>query len=233
MRPDSLFWVELMEDSRRRRSLVIKFVLPVALILPLLIADVPSSLKFSALPLLVLFMGVLGASVGLSGMRERGMLERLSVLPVAPRKMIGDYIMANVAMDSLQMIVPSVLLVLVLRPEAGAVAVAAIGLLLCIFLSNELGVLMAIAARGTGEVHLYSGVCVLLVGGASGLFMGNAEGLIQTLQTSLPFGLVSSALSESSIAGDAAYLAAATIVTLAVLAAAIAWSTALFRKDGR
>ncbi len=233
MRPDSLFWVELMEDSRRRRSRVIKFVLPVALILPLLIADVPSSLKFSALPLLVLFMGVLGASVGLSGMRERGMLERLSVLPVAPRKMIGDYIMANVAMDSLQMIVPSVLLVLVLRPEAGAVAVAAIGLLLCIFLSNELGVLMAIAARGTGEVHLYSGVCVLLVGGASGLFMGNAEGLIQTLQTSLPFGLVSSALSESSIAGDAAYLAAATIVTLAVLAAAIAWSTALFRKDGR
>ena len=232
MRPDSLFWIEIMEDSRRRRSLVFKFALPVALVLPLSLADVPVELKHATLPLLVLFMGVLGSSVGLSSLRERGMLERLSTLPVTPAKMVSDYVMANVAMDALQIMLPAVILFVALEAGALAIAYTAIGLVLCILISNSLGVLMAIAARGAGEVHLYSGVCVLLVGGVSGLFMGNAEGLMDAIQTGLPFSLVSSVLSGMT-EGEGIHLIASAAVTVLVLAGAIGCSASLFKgKEG-
>jgi hypothetical protein len=91
---------------------------------------------------------------------------------------------------------------------------------------------MAIAARGAGEVHLYSGVCVLLVGGISGLFMGSAEGIMEAVKTSLPFGLVSSALS-GAIDSEWIHMLVAAAVTGLVLASAARWSPSLFKgKEG-
>lgn len=233
MPPDSLFWIELTEDWRRRRSLVLKFALPVVLIAPLSFADVPSYVKGAALPLLVLFMGVLGASVGLSSLRERGILERLATLPVPPRSLIRSYMTANVVMDILQILGPAMILVVALRPDPGNIALFSFGLFLCVLLANGMGVLMAIAARGAGEVHLYSGICVLLLGGASGLFMGKLDGFMETLSSGFPSGLVSSALSEAVLEGGALHVLAATGVTLLVVAGVMFWSESLIRGGER
>jgi|GEM_PF-737676 len=229
MKPDSLFWVELIEDLRRRRSLVLKFVIPVVFVIPFMLPQVPSAVRESGLPLIVLFLGVLGSSVGLSGLRERGMLERLSVLPVPRARMVGEYLAANVSMDALQIAAPALILMLVFKLDSVSAFIAVIGLGLCLLFSNAIGVVMAVAAGSSGEVHLYSAMCVLGIAGLSGLFFqSDAMSAVSSL---MPFGLLKDGLSGPGFArldGIVAPLA----VTLLIIAAALVWSPRLFRNKG-
>jgi len=232
MMAHNLFWIELIEDTRRRRSLLLKFAIPIILVLPFTLGQVSSAVRFSGLPLIVLFLGVLGSSVGLSGLKDRGLLERLSALPVSRRRMVGDYLMANVFMDALQMTVPALVLGISFRLDAGAVSLTILGLALCLLFANGVGVLMALAAGGSGEVHLYSAICVLGVAGMSGLFFGHASGSMDMIASSLPFALLKDGLGGSSITADTPHLIVSATTTLAVLLATIALSHRLIRSKG-
>lgn len=228
MRADSLFWIELIEDTRKRRSLALKFILPVILVLPFTLDQVSSTVRHSGLPLIVLFLGILGSSVGLSNLKDRGLLERLSTLPVSHTRMVRDYLLANSVMDALQVVAPSMILLVAFELDAETIALTGIGVALCIIFANGFGVLMAAAAGSSGEVHLYSAVCVLGIAGLSGLFFAHGTGAMDIVAAGLPFGLLKDGLAGSSFGDQAGHLLASGAVTALVLAGALVWSSRLF-----
>ncbi len=226
-KPDSMFWVELIEDLRKRRALVLKFALPIVLVLPFTLDSISFSVRLAGLPLIALFLGVLGSSVGLSNLREHGILERLSALPVPRAKMVGGYLAANVTMDALQIALPAAILGSAFAIPMGSAALVAIALLLCLVLANAVGVLMATVAGGSGEVHLYSAVCVLGLAGVSGLFF-TAGGTMEAIAGALPFRLLKDGLAGTSLEAGAAHILGSLTVTLIVAVVATVWSSRLF-----
>ena len=230
MRPDNLFRMELLEDLRRKGPLALKLVLPIVLVIPLTLDRVSTTFRVDGLPLIVLFLGVLGSSVGLTRLRERGLLERMSALPVRRSKLVMDYLMANTAMDAIQIIAPFTILAISFRLHMDSLALAAVGLAVCLVLSNTLGVLVAMAAGGSGEVHLYSGICVLGVAGLSGLFFGGSSPMIDSISNILPFGVLASGLSQTATDAAVGPIIASVFATALLMALAAFGSSRLFRR---
>ncbi len=230
MKPESLFWIEMVEDLRHRRSLMLKFALPVILTIPFALPQFTSHIRFAGLSLIALFLGVLGSSVGLSRMRERGILERLSILPQRFRRLMRDFLFANVAMDLLQMAAPIAMLAFAFGLGGDSIALASVALVLSVLLANTIGVLVATAAGGSGEVHLYSALCVLFVAGISGIFSNGSGGAMQAVSTVMPFDLLTHGLSQASVGGASVQLLASSAFTLTLMAVAIMGSERFLRR---
>ena len=230
MKPDNLFRMELLEDLRRKGPLILKLVLPIVLVTPLTLPEVSSTFRVDGLPLIVLFLGVLGSSVGLTRLRENGLMERMSALPVRRSRLIMDYLMANTAMDAIQIVVPFAILAISFRLHVDSLALAAVGLAICLVLANTLGILVAMAAGGSGEVHLYSGICVLGVAGLSGLFFGGSSPLIDSASNVLPFGVLATGLSQTATSTIIGPVIASALATALLVALAVSGSSRLFRR---
>ncbi|HZD43128.1 MAG TPA: hypothetical protein VE134_03645, partial [Methanomicrobiales archaeon] len=118
MQPDSLWQKELLEETKGKRSLLFKFILPLLLLAPFTLPQVPLQVRVAGLTIAVLFIGVFGSSVRLSRIRESKMLERLGVLPLSPRRLTAEYLFASAIMDALQLALPFVLVVATLPENA-------------------------------------------------------------------------------------------------------------------
>lgn len=169
MRPDSFFQKELLEDLRDRRGLILKFALPAALLLPLILADIPVSLQAAGITVAVVFSGVFGSSIGLVRLRESGMLERMAMLPVSPRRLTAGYVFANALLDLAQVAVPLSVFLLVHPPAPAGVVYAAVSFASAVVAANALGVLVAVVPGSSGEGHLYAIVTVMAAIAFSGL----------------------------------------------------------------
>jgi len=169
VRPDSIFQKEILEDLRNRRGLVLKFALPAALLLPLILADVPLSLPATGITIAVVFSGVFGSSIGLVRLRESGMLERMAMLPTSPRRLIAGYAFANILLDGAQLAIPLVVF-LVIHPPApvGAVCVI-VSFASAVVAANALGILVAAIPESSGEGHIYAIITVMAAIVLSGL----------------------------------------------------------------
>ena len=119
MHPDSFFRKEILEDLRNRRGLLLKFVLPAGLLLPLILADLPVSLQAAGITVAIIFSGIFGSSIGLVRIRESGMLDRMAMLPISPRRLIAGYIFANALLDGAQVAVPLAVFLLIHPPPRG------------------------------------------------------------------------------------------------------------------
>ncbi len=103
-----MFKKEITEDLHSKRSLVIKFLIPIFLALPLTLSVIPIDVRAGIFALSVMFVGVMGSSVGLVKMKEGGMMERLrSSTP--HRRLLAEYLIANSVMDLFQFIVPTLI----------------------------------------------------------------------------------------------------------------------------
>ncbi len=169
MRPDSFFRKELLEDLRDRRGLILKFVLPTALLLPLILAGVPVSLQAAGITVAVIFSGVFGSSIGLVRIRESGMLDRMAMLPASPRRLTAGYILANALLDLAQVAIPLSVFLLVHPPSPAGVIYVAVSFASAVVAANALGVLVAVVPGSSGEGHLYAIVTVMAATALSGL----------------------------------------------------------------
>lgn len=169
MYPDSFFKKEVLEDLRDRRGLFLKFALPAALLLPLILADVPASLQAAGITVAVIFSGVFGSSIGLVRIHESGMLDRMALLPVSPRRLTAGYVFANALLDLAQVAVPLVVFLLVHPPAPVGVVCAVVSFASAVVAANALGVLVAAVPGSSGEGHLYAIVAVMAAIMLSGL----------------------------------------------------------------
>jgi ABC-type multidrug transport system permease subunit len=194
MLPGRFWQKELLEDWKGGRALAIKFLLPLILLSPLAMRRVPAHVRAGGLAVAVLFTGTFGSAVGLVRLRDSQMLERLAVLPVSPAFLVADYILANALFDGLQLLAPLALITALGHPQP----VGALWVLACyitaLVAANAIGVLVALMAGSSGEVHLYAALTVLAVGGLSGLFMASLPGPLRNVGAVLPFWHLSNAL---------------------------------------
>jgi hypothetical protein len=228
MLPSDLFWKELMEDWKGKRSLALKLLLPLIFLIPVSIPSVPVQVKASMLPLAVLFLGVFGSAIGLVKMREGRMLPRLAILPLPPYRLMIQYLAANIAMDSLQLVVLFAATILILGVGGTTLVIAGGALVLAIVASNSLGALVAVMAGSSGEVHLLAALTVLIVGGASGLFISG--GPSAWASTILPFASLSFAMASSV---NLSALVLTTLFSGAIMALTLVSSRRFFYCEGR
>jgi hypothetical protein len=225
MRPDRFWQREILEQTRRKRSCVVKFMLPLALTAPLLLPNVPVTIRGDAFTLLLLFIGVFGSAIGLIRTGETGMMARMAVLPLSPVHIIAEYLLAHSLFEGLQFLIPLILI----TGSRGLTAAALIGLgitfLIVIIAANAIGAIVAVAAGSSGEGHLFAVISVLVVIVLSGLFRG-IEGGLQTGMF-LPFRYFGDVLLTGSVPVPEIVLAPLT--GLAVVAIALLISPRLFR----
>ncbi len=218
MHPDSFFQKEVLEDLRNRRGLLLKFALPAALLLPLILAGVPVSLQAAGITVAVIFSGVFGSSIGLVRIRESGMLERMAMLPVSPGRLTAGYVFANALLDLAQVSIPFAAFLLVHPPAPEGAIYAIVSLASAVVAANALGVLAAAIPNSSSEGHIYAIVTVMAAIGLSGLIMPApyTQGL-------LPFWYLHAAL----IAAPGAFALAPALATI-LLGSALMLSPRLF-----
>ena len=187
MLPNNLWQKELLDDFKDKRPFLMKFILPIILLSPLIFFPIPLNVKAIILTVFILFTGTLGSSVKLSRLKESGMLEKLAVLPLSPTSFITNYLFANSLFDALQLFIPSLLIVLLSLSNYTAVIWITISYIAVILAANSIGVLIALLASSSAEVHLYSTLTVLLVGALSIPFTSPMGNLIKDLGSILPF----------------------------------------------
>ncbi len=222
--------MEILEDTRKPKSLALKFALPVVITLPFALPQFTSDFRFAGLALVALFLGVLGSSTGLSRIRENGITERLMLLPQGFGKLLRDFLFANVAMDYLQMLAPLAILVVAFKLSPDSIVLAAFALAMCILMANVIGMLVAIASGGSGEVHLYSAISVLLIAGASGIFSGASSGLMGGISMLLPFDSLTNGLSQAPAGESLSPLLISSAFTIALTIAALLGADRLMRR---
>ncbi len=169
MHPDSFFRKEVLEDLRNRRGLLLKFILPAGLLLPLILADLPVSLQAAGITVAVIFSGIFGSSIGLVRIRESGMLDRMAMLPISPRRLIAGYIFANALLDGAQVAVPLAVFLLIHPPALEGVIYTIVAFASAVVAANALGILAAVAPGSSSEGHLYAIITVMAAIVLSGL----------------------------------------------------------------
>jgi len=187
MLPSRLWQIEILEDIKNKKALILKFLLPLFFLSPLMTARLPENLKAVFFSLAVLFIGTFGSAVGLVRLRESKMLERLAILPKSRSILVSDYILSNAIFDILQMFAPLAVITLLGGPQPLRVLLVFICYITAILSANALGVLVSLITSSSGEVHLYAILTVLFIGGLSGLFILPTHGSLTTAFAMLPF----------------------------------------------
>ena len=187
MLPGRLWQIEIIEDIRNKKSLILKFLLPLLFLSPLMTARFPENLKAMCFSLAVLFTGTFGSAVGLVRLRENKLLERLAVLPKSRSILVSDYILSNAIFDMLQMLAPLAVITFFGGPQPLRILLVFLCFIAAILSANALGVVVSLFAGSSGEVHLYAVLAVIFMGGLSGLFMLPIHDSLKVVTAILPF----------------------------------------------
>lgn len=229
MYPNNFWQKELLDDSKDKKAMVMKFILPLILLSPLIIFHIPLNIKAVILTLFILFTGTLGTSVKLTRLKETNMLEKLAVIPLSPSKFMVNFVFANTLFDGLQLLVPFVLIVFFSVSHVTEITWITTCYLAAILGANAIGVLVALIAGSSGEVHLYSTLTVLLVGAISIPFTVSVGGIIRDIGNILPFKLFYDALLNGWGIYSTKILVIAPISSMMLLCFVIFLSPRLFR----
>jgi hypothetical protein len=225
MRPDRLWQREILEQTRKKRSCVVKFALPLILTAPLMLPQISASVRDDAFTLLVIFIGIFGAAVGLIRTRESGMMIRLAVLPYSATRITAEYLLAHSLFDGFQFLVPLILIAQPWTRNPLTLLLLVLTFIMVVLAANGIGGMVAVAAGSSGEGHLFAVLSVLMVVGFSGLFRSIGSGLDPGLF--LPFHYFRDILLSSAIPFPGILLA--PIATLVLFGAALLISPRLFR----
>jgi hypothetical protein len=229
MLPDALWQEELLDEYKSRRSLITKMLLPLILVGPLSLGFVPPAVRSGGTAMVVIFMGIFGSSIGITGWKDSKMIERLALLPVRPAAIVSDYILARSLFVGVQLALPMVLILYAGRSGS----ISAPWIMLCFIAAlvsaSAMGVLVSLAARSSGEVHLYAFLAVIIVAGISGIFPGT--GSMEWASQISPFWQLSNTMLSSWGASELHMPALSIVSGAVILLAALLVSPSLFEMD--
>jgi hypothetical protein len=139
------------EALRDRRGFVLKAGLPLVIVA----GAAPAGFAGPALAMLILFTGIIGGGMAVTRLRAAGMFDRLVASP-APKPVLFIEIAATETLLHLAGFGPAILLACIV---SGASLV--IPALLSIAVTGVIGVLVGLASRGFGDLHLNAILAVL------------------------------------------------------------------------
>jgi ABC-2 type transport system permease protein len=193
--PDAYWKKEVALFFGRRFALLIKMLYPLAIIVPVAASGIPARYAAAVVGIVAIMAGTFGAGESLTSDLNDGILTRVALTPLSPRRIVFEVLAVNAVLDFLQLL-PALLVVYVLHPAALIwVLAATFGVFATLVAANAIGVFIANFTSSPADVLLYATAILFPLIYISGLFRNqNPAGVLATLRDLVPFAYMNDAL---------------------------------------
>src|SRR5215207_7178967 len=193
--PDAYWKKDVVLFFGKRFALAIKLLYPMALIVPVAASDIPAQYAAAVIAIVTVMAGTFGAGESLTADLNDGILLRLSLTPLSPRRMVFELLAVNAVLDFIQLL-PALLLVYVLHPAPLVwVLAATFALFTTLVTANCIGIFIANFTSSPADVLLYATAMLAPLIYLSGFFRNqNPTGLLAALRDLIPFAYTNDAL---------------------------------------
>jgi ABC-2 type transport system permease protein len=193
--PDAYWKKDVTLFFSRRFALLIKMLYPIALIVPVAASDIPAQYAAAVIGIVAVMAGTFGAGESLTVDLNDGILVRVALTPLSPRRIVFEILAVNAVLDFVQ-ILPALLLVYVLHPAPLVwVLAAAFGIFATLVTANCIGIFIANFTSSPADVLLYATAILAPLIYVSGFFRNqNPTGILATLRDFVPFAYMNDAL---------------------------------------
>ncbi|HKH75392.1 MAG TPA: ABC transporter permease [Rubrobacteraceae bacterium] len=193
--PDAYWKKDVVLFFGKRFALAIKLLYPMALIVPVAASDIPAQYAAAVIGIVTVMAGTFGAGESLTADLNDGILLRLSLTPLSPRRMVFELLAVNAVLDFVQLL-PALALVYVFNPAPLVwVLAATFAVFLTLVTANCIGVFIANFTSSPADVLLYATAMLAPLIYLSGFFRNqNPTGLLAALRDLIPFAYTNDAL---------------------------------------
>lgn len=193
--PDSYWKKDVVLFFGKRFALLIKILYPVALIVPAAASDIPAQYAAAVIGIVAIMAGTFGAGESLTADLNDGILLRVALTPLSPRRIVFEILAVNAVLDFIQLS-PALLLVYALHPAPLVwVLAATLGVFFTLVTANCIGIFIANFTSSPADVLLYATAILAPLIYVSGFFRNqDPSGLLALLRDFVPFAYMNDAL---------------------------------------
>ena len=193
--PDAYWKKDVALFFGKRFALLIKMLYPMALIVPVAASDIPAQYAAAVIGIVVVMAGTFGAGESLTVDLNDGILMRVALTPLSPRRIVFEILAVNAVLDFIQ-ILPALLVVYALNPAPLVWVLAATAAIFATLLTaNCIGIFIANFTSSPADVLLYATAILAPLIYVSGFFRNqNPTGISATLRDFVPFAYMNDAL---------------------------------------
>ena len=193
--PDAYWKKDATLFFSKRFALLIKMLYPMALIVPVAVSDIPAQYAAAVIGIVAVMAGTFGAGESLTADLNDGILVRVALTPLSPRRIVFEILAVNAVLDFIQLL-PALLLVYVLHPAPLVwVLAATFGIFATLVTANCIGIFIANFTSSPADVLLYATAILAPLIYVSGFFRNqNPTGISATLRDFVPFTYMNDAL---------------------------------------
>ena len=193
--PDAYWKKDVALFFGKRFALLIKMLYPIALIVPVAASDIPAQYAAAVVGIVAVMAGTFGAGESLTIDLNDGILVRVAMTPLSPRRIVFEVLVVNAILDFVQLL-PALLLVYILHPAPLIwVLAATFGVLATLMTANCIGIFIANFTSSPADVLLYATAILAPLIYLSGFFRNqNPTGLRALLRDFIPFAYTNDAL---------------------------------------
>ncbi len=193
--PDSYWKKDVSLFFSRKFALVLKFLYPIALIVPVAASGIPPQYGAAVVGIVALMAGTFGAGETLTTDINDGILVRLSLTPRSPYRIALEILLVNAVLDFLQLL-PALLITYALHPTSLIWMLAAtFGVFVTLFAANCIGIFIANFTTSPADVLLYATAILFPLIYLSGFFRNrHPTGTLATIRDFIPFSYMNDAL---------------------------------------
>ena len=193
--PDAYWKKDVILFFSKRLALFVKMLYPVALIVPVAASDIPAQYAAAVVGIVAVMAGTFGAGESLTVDLNDGILVRVALTPLSPRRIVFEILAVNAFLDFVQLL-PALLIVYVLHPAPLVwVLAATFGVFATLVPANCIGIFIANFTSSPADVLLYATAILAPLIYLSGFFRNtNPTGLLAALRDFVPFAYMNDAL---------------------------------------
>ena len=225
--PDAYWKKDVVLFFSKRFALLIKMLYPVALIVPVAASALPAQYAAAVVGIVAIMAGTFGAGESLTADLNDGILLRVALTPLSPRRIVFEVLAVNAVLDFIQLL-PALLLVYALHPAPLVwILAATFGVFATLVTANCIGIFIANFTSSPADVLLYAAAILVPLIYVSGFFRNqNPTGVSAAVRDFVPFAYMNDALKEVfGLATDTAPLE--VFVYPSIIAAALAFCVCL------
>src|SRR5215217_1668779 len=198
-RPDAYWKKDVVLFFSKRFALLIKMLYPVALIVPVAASALPAQYAAAVVGIVAIMAGSFGAGESLTADLNDGILLRVALTPLSPRRIVFEVLAVNAVLDFIQLL-PALILVYALHPAPLVwILAATFGVFATLVTANCIGIFIANFTSSPADVLLYAAAILVPLIYVSGFFRNqNPTGVSAAVRDLVPFAYMNDALREVS-----------------------------------
>jgi ABC-2 type transport system permease protein len=193
--PDAYWKKEVALFFGRRFALGLKFLYPLALIVPVAASGMPAKYAAAVIGIVAVMAGTFGAGESLTVDLNDGILVRVALTPLSPYRIVFEVLAVNAVLDLVQLL-PALSIVYLLHPVSPLWMLAAtLAVFATLVSANCIGIFIANFTSSPADVLLYATAILVPLIYLSGFFRNqHPTGILQTLRGYIPFSYTDDAL---------------------------------------